>query len=439
MNRRILAQSREVKKVTLSFSVRPSAPKKETVPIFLVAAAILFLSGAASRPPQPAPSRFVRADGPRLLAPDGSPLLLRGIGLGNWLLAEAYMFRLDDGPESERQIRALVAELIGPDAARRFWREWRERYVTREDVQFIARSGLNSIRVPFNFRLLTPEDEPDRWLEDGFAVLDRVIGWAREAGLYVILDLHGAPGGQTGENIDDSWGRPWLFESRESQDRLVELWRRIATRYRDEPVIAGYELLNEPLPHWDELRRYDAQLEPLYRRVTEAIRSVDPNHVVILGGAKWNRDFSVFGAPFAPNLLYAFHKYWDEVTDASIQPYLDFRARHQVPVWLGESGENDDAWVASTVALSERHGIGWCFWPYKKMERTSAMVSFDRPVHWDEVVAYAKLRDASFEAKRKARPSIAVATAAFNDLLRKIVLANCRVNEGYLRALGARR
>jgi DNA polymerase III epsilon subunit-like protein len=71
------------------------------------------------------------------------------------------------------------------------------------------------------------------------------------------------------------------------------------------------------------------------------------------------------------------------------------------------------------------------------MERPSAMVSFDRPVHWDEVVAYAKLRDASFDAKRKARPSIAVATATFDDLLQKIRFANGRVNDGYLRALGA--
>ena len=170
--------------------------------------------------------------------------------------------------------------------------------------------------------------------------------------------------------------------------------------------------------------------------MTEAIRAVDPNHVVILGGSKWNREFSVFGPPFAPNLAYAFHKYWDEVTDASVQPYLDFRDRHRVPVWLGESGENTDAWVAGTVALAEGHGVGWCFWPYKKMEKPSAMVSFERPLHWDAVVAYAKLRDGSFEAKRTARPSIAIARAAFDDLLERIRFERCRVNAGYVRALG---
>jgi hypothetical protein len=248
--------------------------------------------------------------------------------------------------------------------------------------------------------------------------------------------MHGAPGGQTGENIDDSWGRPWLFTSVESQQRMVDVWKRLAARYRDEPCVLGYELLNEPLPHWDELRQHDQRLEPLYRRVTAGIREVDPNHIVILGGAKWNRDFSVFGPPFEKNLVYTFHKYWDEVTTASIQPYLDFRAKHGVPVWLGESGENDDAWIRDAVRLAEANDIGWCFWPYKKMEKPSAIVSFERPAHWNEIVAYAKLRDAGFDAKRKARPAIETARTALNDLLDKIQLSRCRVNESYVRALG---
>jgi hypothetical protein len=414
------------------------APSWTSAPALGIAALVLTVAVVTPRGDQ-APARFVRTAGTQIVAPDGTPLALRGVGLGNWLLAEGYMFRFDDGPESERQIRALVAELVGPDRAAEFWRTFRERYVTRDDIALLKKLGFNSVRVPFNYRLLTPEHQPGTWLEGGFEILDRVVGWSREAGLYVILDMHGAPGGQTGENIDDSYGHPWLFTSQASQDLTVEIWRRLASRYRDEPAVLGYELLNEPLPHWDELRKYDAQLEPLYRRITQAIRDVDPNHVVVLGGAKWNRDFSIFGPPFAPNLLYAFHKYWDETTEATIGPYLDFRDRHGVPVWLGESGENDDEWIAACVRLVEQRGIGWCFWPYKKMEKASAVVSFDPPVHWDRIVAYGKLRDAAFEAKRKARPSREIAEAALGDLLDRIRLERCTVNEGYLRALGLKR
>ena len=407
-----------------------------TVTLLVAGALLDGASGVLSIPSGASPSRFARVDGARIVGPDGRPILLRGMGLGNWLLAEGYMFRFDDGPESERQIRGLVSELIGPDEARAFWRTWRERYVARDDIRLLKRIGLNSIRIPFNYRLLTPEDLPGTWLEDGFEVLDRVIGWAREEGLWVVLDMHGAPGGQTGENIDDSWGRPWLFTSEESQQRMVDVWKRLASRYRDEPAVLGYELLNEPLPHWDELRQYDRLLEPLYRRVAAGIREVDPNHVIVLGGSKWNRDFTVFGSPFERNLVYAFHKYWDEVTTASIQPYLDFRTKHGVPVWLGESGENTDQWVRDTVRLSEANDIGWCFWPYKKMEKPSAIVSFDRPAHWDEIVAYAKLRSASFDEKRKARPAIETGRVALHDLLDKVQLSRCRLNEGYVRALG---
>src|SRR5581483_570457 len=121
--------------------------------------------------------------------------------------------------------------------------------------------------------------------------------------------------------------------------------------------VLGYDLLNEPIPPLPYLQKYNAALEPLYKRITTAIRLVDPNHVVILGGA-----------PFDPNAMYTFHKYWMEPNRASIQEYLDFRDRYNVPVWLGESGENNDDWIAKFRTLLEQNGIGWCFWPYKKME-----------------------------------------------------------------------
>jgi hypothetical protein len=255
-------------------------------------------------------------------------------------------------------------------------------------------------------------------------------------GLYVILDLHGAPGGQTGSNIDDSHGTPWLFESSESQDRMVELWTRVARRYRNEPAILAYELLNEPIGTFLDWKKYNVALEPLYRRVTAAIRAIDPDHVIILGGAQWNTEFGVFGAPFAPNLVYSFHKYWSEVTEASLKPFLDFRAKYDVPLWLGESGENTDEWVASMIRLAEAQRIGWAFWPYKKMDATSSVVSFPRPSGWDRVVAYAAANPYDYDAGRPLRPVPAEARVILRALLESVAVERCRVNEGYVRALG---
>jgi hypothetical protein len=415
-----------------------SALRRRRLSSWLALAPLLLLStacGSAAPATASAPG-FARAQGKEILGPDGAPVLLRGINLGNWLVPEGYMFHFDKGPQSPRQIEELVRDLVGPEEAGRFWKDYREAWIAREDIQYLRRVGLNSVRVPFNFRVLTPEDQPGVWLEEGFVLLDHVIAWCREEGLLVVLDMHCAPGGQTGSNIDDSWGYPWLFESADAQARTVDVWRKIAERYKGEPAVLGYDLLNEPIPHWSGLDKYNPLLEPLYKRIVTAIREVDPNHVVFLGGAQWDTNFDVFGPPFAPNLVYTFHKYWNETTDASIRPFLDFRDRHGVPLWLGESGENSDDWVAACVRLVERHGIGWCFWPYKKMDATSSIVSVARPVYWDEVVSYAARRTADFEGNFKIRPSLEHSRAALQDLVANSRFKTVRVNPGFVRALG---
>jgi aryl-phospho-beta-D-glucosidase BglC (GH1 family) len=380
-----------------------------------------------------AQSRFVRTEGRYLVAPDGKRLQLRGTSLGNWLEPEGYMFGLQDsGPQSPREIEGLFNELVGPEEAAQFWRAYRDAYITEDDIRFLHQAGVNSIRIPLHYKFFTPGNE------EGFALLDRVVGWARKYNLYVILDMHCAPGGQTGTNIDDSWNYPWLFESAEDQGLTISIWKRIAQHYRDDPTVLGYDLLNEPIPHFPQLQQYNAALEPLYKRITAGVRQVDPNHVIILGGAQWDTNFNVFGPPFDRNVMYTFHKYWMPPNEAAIQPYLDFRARYNVPIWLGESGENTDAWVHDFAEVLEKHEVGWAFWPYKKMAATSSFVAWQKPVYWDEIVAFAKKSGSTGDAEKQiaTRPSLEHSRAALRDLLRQIRLQNCQVNAGYLTALG---
>src|SRR5450755_507035 len=389
---------------------------------------ILVLATLLAAGLSPAASRFVHADGKYIVAPDGSKLLLRGINLGNWLVPEGYMFHFDKGPASYREISALFNDLVGPVETARFWKQFRDTYITEADIRFIHQAGFNCVRIPFHYQLI----------DDGtaFPLLDRVIAWCKQAHLWVILDMHCAPGGQTGTNIDDSWGYPWLFESEEQQQLAAGFWRSIAQRYAGEPTVLGYDLLNEPIP--PPVAQLNARLEPVYRKITEAIRQVDKNHAVIFGGAQWDSNFVVFGPPFDPNSIYTFHKYWTAPTKEVIQPYLDFRERYQAPLWMGESGENQDAWIAQFRAMLEKNDVGWTFWPYKKMDATSSPVSFSRPMHWDEIVAYAALPGGmgAAEDKMKKRPPADRSRAALADLLNKIKFDSCRVNPGYLEALG---
>ncbi len=400
-----------------------------------LASTVAVSAGAAVSRVTAAPEGFVSVRGSQIVTPDGKELILKGIGLGNWLLPEGYMWKFNRAA-SPRMIEAVVNELIGPEDAVEFWRRFRDEYVTQVDIRLLKSLGFNSVRPAIDYRILSPEAHPEIWLEEGFKRIDRLVDWCREAGLWVILDMHGAPGGQTGENIDNGWGYPFLFTSERSRKRAVEVWRKLAERYRNEPAVLGYELLNEPIPNFDAYRELDAKLEPLYRRMTSAIREVDPNHIIILGGAQWNTDFSVFGRPFDDKLVYAFHRYWTKQNPAVIQPYLDFRDRYDVPIYMSESGENDNDWIRWFRELLETEKIGWSFWPYKKMDSTRGVVSFAPPEGWDQIVSFANREARGYKALQEARPPLDPAARTFDQLLKNILLENCTVNRDYIRALG---
>lgn len=394
---------------------------------------LLLLSAA----PAGARAKFVTVRGREFVAPDGRVLFLKGINLGNWLLPEGYMLKFKSA-NSPQRIGVVLNQLVGEDEARRFWKAHLDNYVTADDIRFIKRAGFNSVRVPFNYRLFVTEGEPRRLEGVGYEMLDRVVGWCRSEGLYVVLDMHGAPGGQTGDNIDDSWGYPFLFESPEAQELTIAIWRKLAARYAREPAVVGYDLLNEPIAHYFDAAHFNPKLEPLYKRIVAAVRAVDRNHVIFLGGAQWDTNFKVFGPPFDPKLAYTFHKYWMEVKQEAVQEYVDFSAKYGVPLYMGESGENTDEWIASFRTLLERNQIGWCFWPYKKLDATSCVASVNKPADWDAVAAFADHPRTTYEDVRKNRPPKEKIERALAGYLEGIKFKNCRVNEGYLKALGLR-
>jgi endoglucanase len=378
---------------------------------------------------------FVTVKGKQIIAPDGQPLLLKGIGLGNWLLPEGYMFHFKSA-NSPRLISTVINELIGEDEARKFWQAFQSHYITQADIRFIKQAGFNSVRVPFNYRLFITDDNPPTFKGPGYGLLDRVIRWCAAENVYVILDLHGAPGGQTGDNIDDSWGYPFLFDSAESQELTIKLWGKLASRYRNERIVIGYDLLNEPIAHFFDVARLNPELEPLYRAIVAEIRKTDQNHIVFLGGAQWDTNFSVFGPPFDDKAVYTFHKYWCETAQTAIQEYVDYGNKHNVPVWLGESGENTDEWIGAFRTLLETNSIGWCFWPYKKLDSPRGVVSIPKPEGWDAISAFADAPRATFAEIREKRPARATVKKALDEFLLNIQLTRCKVNEGYLKALG---
>jgi endoglucanase len=380
-------------------------------------------------------SRFVTVEGQQFIAPAGEPFLLKGIGLGNWLLPEGYMFGFRRA-NSPRLIDEVLCQLVGEEEARTFWRAYYDRYVTQEDIRFLKGAGFNHVRASFNWRLFVTDTEPRRMEGIGYECLDRLVDWCKTEGLYVVLDMHGAPGGQTGDNIDDSWGYPFLLERPESQVLTIDLWEALARRYKDESTVLGYDLLNEPIAPYFDVERLNPELEPLYRRIVGAIRKHDENHVILLGGAQWNTNFRVFGPPFDEKLAYTFHRYWEEVQPLLVQEYVAFSERYNVPLWMGESGENTYEWIAAFRTLLEERGIGWCFWTYKRLDTDRSVVSIERTPEWEEIVAFAEHPRTTFKDVRDNRPPRQVIARALGDYLENIRFERCRVNRGYLEALG---
>jgi aryl-phospho-beta-D-glucosidase BglC (GH1 family) len=383
-------------------------------------------------------SKFISTRGKEVIDPSGKPFLMRGTSLGNWLIPEGYMFKFKS-INSPRLINEAITELIGPDETREFWEKYLNSYITEGDIHYLHTIGVNSIRIPFSYRMFTKEDylgqnNPDR----GFELLDRVVGWCKKENIYVVLDMHSAPGGQTGDNIDDGYGYPFLFKSEASQQLTADIWRRIADHYKDETTILGYDLLNEPIATHFNAEELNPYLEPLYKKITAAVRTVDKNHIVILGGAQWDSNFKVFGPPFDSKAIYTFHKYWTDPTKQVIQDYIDFRDKYNVPIYCGETGENKDEWVAAFKNVLEQNDIGWHFWPYKKMDNVSGFVTFDIPSGYDKVIEYTEKPRVSFEEIRKASPTIdrEQIKKSLYDFINNSRLENCRPNKGYIAALG---
>lgn len=261
--------------------------------------------------------KFMQVKGADLIAPDGNKFFIVGTNLGNWLNPEGYMFGFQR-MNAPRQINDLFSHLVGPEKTAEFWKQFKDNYITKEDIDFIAATGANTIRLPFHYKLFTDEDYMGLTSgQDGFARIDSVVNWCRADNLYLILDMHDAPGGQTGDNIDDSYGYPWLFENEKNQEQFCEIWRKIADYYKNEPVILGYELINEPIAtYFDNQDELNAKLEPLHKKAVAAIREVDPNHIILIGAPQWNSNFEPLkDTDYDPQLMFTCHRYGDWSSD----------------------------------------------------------------------------------------------------------------------------
>jgi len=317
-------------------------------------------------------SQNLKTDGKKIVDGNGNEVLLKGYAPGGWLLIEGYMMHETDGSVgAQHEIKEKLTDLMGAEKTEEFFKKWRENHFTKRDVDSLAAWGFNSIRVPLHYNLFTlpiqeePTSGQNTWLDEGFDIVDDILEWAKPHNMYVILDLHAAPGGQ-GRNTDISDydpDKPSLWESEQNKSKTVALWKKIAERYKENEWIGGYDLLNEP--NWELPGGVD--LKDLYVRITNAIREVDDKHIIIIEGNDYANNFTGLTPPWDDNMVYSFHKYWNSTNADDLNWILPLREQHNVPLWMGESGENSNTWYTDAVSLFEANNVGWAWWAMKKI------------------------------------------------------------------------
>ena len=330
----------------------------------------------------------------------GRPVRLRGMNLGGWMLIEDYMIGL---PWTEWKIREQFKRVLGDEAYTAFFNAFDQSFIADADISFLAMQGFNVVRIPFNYRQFEDDLAPGQWIESGFLQLNRVVNLCRKNNLWVILDLHAAPGAQArDQNAGSAYGEAYLWYHREFIDRTAALWKEIARRYNGDATIAGYNLLCEPVTANVPL------LNELYLKTIRSIRNVDRDHLILLDPNMWAKDIgTLHDELFAdPQVMPSLHHYFSEdegfahlaeyptVVDgrkydrAALEKTLDGKydqQRIRRPVMVGEFGvfrgapqpftgqsltqpfTTQLAITRDLVSIFEEKGWSWTMWCYKDL------------------------------------------------------------------------
>lgn len=371
---------------------------RQAIPLSALLCVVILFSGLKKAVAQ----GFLKAEGKKIVNEKGENVLLRGMGFGGWMVQEGYMLGLNGGGQ-QFKIREKVKNLIGEEKTRLFYKAWRANHTRKSDIKAMKDWGFNSVRLPMHFNLYTlPVDqEPvpgqNTWIEEGFAMTDSLLAWCKEYQLYLILDLHAAPGGQGNDlNISDrDPEKPSLWDSEANQQKTVALWRKLAERYVNEPWVGAYDVINEPNWGFEDLEndknglkeQKNAGLRKLMVEITQAIREVDQKHMLIIEGNGWGNNYNGIFPLWDNNMVLSFHKYWAFNDQASVGGMEKARQEQNVPVWLGETGENSNVWFTEAIRLFEKNNIGWAWWPLKKLGHNNPLQVKSNP-EYDQVLKY---------------------------------------------------
>ena len=375
---------------------------------------------------------FLSTSGKSIINEKGDTIILRGMGLGGWMVQEGYMMAPGGFSSTQYQIKDKITELVGEEETQIFYDNWLNNHVTKTDIDSMKSWGFNLVRAPIHYNLFTLPIEQEPFpgayteIDLGFKLLDSLLSWCKQNEIYLMIDLHAAPGGQ-GYNADISDydpTKPSLWESELNRNKTVELWKRLSQRYINEEWVAGYDLINEP--NWEIPG--GVLLKELYVKITNAIRTdVGDNHILFIEGNWFANDFTGLTPPWDDNLVYSPHKYWSPVDQGYLDWMLPLRDTLNVPLFVGETGENSNFWYRDAVKVFEENGIGWAWWPFKRIGAIQPPLSINYNDKYKNIVDYWN--------GEKSAPSKEDAIEGLKQLTEDIKLENTRYQKDVIDAL----
>ncbi|MHB8127729.1 MAG: glycoside hydrolase family 5 protein [Mobilitalea sp.] len=319
--------------------------------------------------------RFLKANGKNLRNHFGTGdiVTLRGTNIGGWQVMEKWMCPTN-AVDQKTSILTLTSR-FGKKTAEELIKTYENAWWQEIDFDHAKDLNFNVLRLPISyFNLL---DEKDKLREDTLATYDWFVGECTKREIYVILDLHAAPGSQNGKDHSGDVTGSKLYLEKEYQDRTVTLWEQLAEHYKGNPTIAGYDLLNEPEGNVEEKSPFGETQFPFYDRLYKAIRAIDPEHLIIFESVWEPTDMqepSNFGWE---NVMYQYHCYgWDGIDDVEKQKrftdskvVLMNQTDFDVPVLIGEFTlfSKLESWEYA-LDVYAKNGWSWTTWTYKTVE-----------------------------------------------------------------------
>ncbi len=351
---------------------------KKTISVLLALVFALSCFAVASLAAQDEPMivaelPFLHTEGERIVNEAGETVVLRGTNFGGWGIMEDW-FCPYTSPAGEEIMFQKLVERFGLEKTHALMQQYRANWITEVDYKNVAELGMNVIRLPIWYRNFQSDDN-GTWYRDAngdidWHELDEVVAMCRKYGLYLIIDLHGLPGYQ---NDYDHCGKSKsmsLFDSTEQGARyravVKDFWVTLATRYKDEPNIAMYDLMNEPLGTNITIdKSYQQTFFDFTDELYRAIRAVDSRHIITME-AIWSPDAipgpDVYGWE---NIVYQEHLY--DVTNVTIlHKANEIRdAKYNAPFLIGEFYPRGLTSFSYLFSIFNNRGLSWTTWTYK--------------------------------------------------------------------------